>query len=239
MSGRFNRLLSDGIIIVVSILIAFAIDAWWGERKDRIEEQRLLESLKVEFISNIRVLPDFIETHRMSAHYAKKFAKLLKSTPTGGSFNFNSAELAQIINHPSTDPQTGVIDIILQSGELRYITNPEIRGRLAAWPTYIIDATENESLLRTLWEPRLLEALGEQSDLSAIAELTTQCWQDPALEECREDTTQISRSTMVISILGPVMGYAAEAARELELLKQEAEEIVDLIDSELATSQPD
>ena len=37
----------------------------------------------------------------------------------------------QVLEHNSTDPQRGALDAILQSGELRYISNPTIRERLA------------------------------------------------------------------------------------------------------------
>ena len=45
----WKRLSAEAAAIVGSILIAFAIDAWWEEQKDRELEQELLASLIVEF----------------------------------------------------------------------------------------------------------------------------------------------------------------------------------------------
>lgn len=42
------RLLSEGAIIVASILLAFSIDAWWDDRQDREDEQAMLELLHAE-----------------------------------------------------------------------------------------------------------------------------------------------------------------------------------------------
>ena len=34
----YPRLFAEGAAIVISILLAFAIEAWWDDRKDRIKE---------------------------------------------------------------------------------------------------------------------------------------------------------------------------------------------------------
>ena len=47
---RLNFLLLEGVAIVVSILMAFWIDAWWEGRKDQHEEQELLVGLEIEIV---------------------------------------------------------------------------------------------------------------------------------------------------------------------------------------------
>jgi hypothetical protein len=51
----WTRLIAEGLAIVVSILLAFAIDAWWEQRQDTAEERRILVSLRDEF-TEIRAL---------------------------------------------------------------------------------------------------------------------------------------------------------------------------------------
>ena len=48
----WKRLPIEAAAIVVSILLAFAIDAWWNEQQERAEEREVLESLYVEFEAN-------------------------------------------------------------------------------------------------------------------------------------------------------------------------------------------
>ena len=43
----------ESVAIVVSILLAFAIDAWWEERQERRFEQEALVSLKSEYESHL------------------------------------------------------------------------------------------------------------------------------------------------------------------------------------------
>jgi hypothetical protein len=46
----------DALAIVGSILLAFAIDAWWEDRQIRVEEQQVLLGLQEEFLANHEVL---------------------------------------------------------------------------------------------------------------------------------------------------------------------------------------
>lgn len=40
-----GKLFREGVVIVASILLAFAIDAWWDERKERVEEREILAEI--------------------------------------------------------------------------------------------------------------------------------------------------------------------------------------------------
>ena len=66
---QWKRLSVEGVAIVTSILLAFAIDAWWDNRHERTEERRILESLKAEFLSNAELIPSYIEGHQRSADH--------------------------------------------------------------------------------------------------------------------------------------------------------------------------
>ena len=45
----WRRILVEGLVIVVSILLAFGIEAWWQERGDRTAELEALVGLHAEF----------------------------------------------------------------------------------------------------------------------------------------------------------------------------------------------
>ena len=50
------RILAEGGAIVVSILLALSIEAWWADRQDRAEEQGILLGLKSEFEQNLGLI---------------------------------------------------------------------------------------------------------------------------------------------------------------------------------------
>ena len=67
------RVVGEGAAIVVGILLAFAIDAWWEERELRIEEQQVLEGLREEFISIHEVLSQHLLEHRQEVGWLEEF----------------------------------------------------------------------------------------------------------------------------------------------------------------------
>lgn len=236
MKDRTRFLAAEGVLIVVSILVAFAIDAWWDERRDRVEERRVLESLKTEFLTNANNIPWYIERHRRTADHSRELIRAMHSAGPGGTVGIRNSHLDWVLEHNSTDPQRGALDAVLLSGELRCIRNPQIRDRLADWPQLVEDATENEILLRNTWGPLLAAALYEGAATAALVEIDPACWNDDSQEACRIEESSLPYSTKVIGFLRPVSGYSAEAARELAVLAEEAEEIVALIDRELDAS---
>ena len=46
----WKRLSAEGVAIVVSILLAFWIDAWWDSQKNVAEEREILVGLEAEFM---------------------------------------------------------------------------------------------------------------------------------------------------------------------------------------------
>jgi hypothetical protein len=51
--GPFLWLALQGLATVASILLAFAIDAWWDQHKAAEEKTAMLESVKVEMLSDL------------------------------------------------------------------------------------------------------------------------------------------------------------------------------------------
>lgn len=46
--ARWTRLIGEGVVIVLSILLAFMVDAWWDGRQDRALEQQYIVRLVSE-----------------------------------------------------------------------------------------------------------------------------------------------------------------------------------------------
>ena len=49
----WRRILIDGAVIVVSILLAFSIDAWWNNRIEQQREREQLVSMRAEFQASL------------------------------------------------------------------------------------------------------------------------------------------------------------------------------------------
>jgi hypothetical protein len=60
----WKRVAIEVVTIVASILLAFAIDAWWQERGERNREAALIEELIIEFDEAEALLRELISYHR-------------------------------------------------------------------------------------------------------------------------------------------------------------------------------
>ena len=57
-----KRLATEGVVIVLSILLAFAIDAWWGEWREKTAEIEQLARVSTELVSNAEIVQRKLET---------------------------------------------------------------------------------------------------------------------------------------------------------------------------------
>lgn len=228
-----REFVTEGVLIVASILVAFSIDAWWAERQDRLQEVQILTALRTEFELNVGRLPAYINQHNTSADAATALIRRLRGAAGGEKVVVKYSDLYNVLDHVSFDAQNGTLNAVLQSGDLRLIGNAEIRSRIAGWPATLQDATENEVLLRTIWGPRMGDVLGREVDLSPIVEE----WGCDATGNplCVNGETALAANTELFGVLLFAHGWATEAALELEHLHKETEQIVALIDEELGT----
>jgi len=145
----WNRISVEAAAIVASILLAFAIDAWWSERQLAAEDQELLSQLKLEFETNLALLED-----RRSRHVQVLAAlrNLLAATGPGPENKSHSTsqikrDLYMSLGWWTFDPHRGVLDSIIQSGKLGVIRSDKLRTNLASWPALIRDFAEDEFFL--------------------------------------------------------------------------------------------
>ena len=67
-----KRLLAEGCVIVVSILVAFAVDAWWESRQEQEAAQWLMERLHSDFLEIRADLDTAMADHRIALEAAER-----------------------------------------------------------------------------------------------------------------------------------------------------------------------
>lgn len=143
------RVAVEATAIVTSILIAFAIDAWWQGRLDDEEAREILVSLKDEF-----------ETHRASLLRAEErwtrreesierllYAIEVGETPPPAVMD----SLLDDWSYPGTwDPGSGARDALVASGRLELIDNLDLRNHLSEWQSKVDEVRDNEQSGRAM-----------------------------------------------------------------------------------------
>jgi len=78
---QWKRISAEGAAIVVSILLAFSIQAWWDDRNEVKLEQRLLAALLVEFEQNDQLLRQAREEYELRYVDARRILELMDGDP--------------------------------------------------------------------------------------------------------------------------------------------------------------
>jgi hypothetical protein len=140
----WNRLVVEGAVIIVSILLAFGIDAWWEERKDRIEEQEVLLGLQGEFELTSKYLAEAMAIASLRISDLEDLLVVMDK-PEQRVDTLASDQFMQAMLAPSTmDLGSGVLDALLSSGRIELLENNELRARLSAWNGVLAEVNDDE-----------------------------------------------------------------------------------------------
>ncbi len=145
----------EGVAIVLSILLAFAIDAWWDERKERDEEREAMESLYVEFKANRDEAATVIATHERSLQVVATLMELGQDEVLALPAE-EVDEMIRFFANPRTfDAVRGSIDALTSSGKLGILRDRELREALTTFVNILEDAAEDRDYLSqtsmTVW----------------------------------------------------------------------------------------
>ena len=141
----FRFMALEGPLIVVSILLAFALDTMWEERKREQEARIALASLKAEFEKNLIECEDVRITHFDNA---KAFANLLKqSEETILKMNDEEATRAysRLITPRTFDPLVGTARSVMNAGTFSILQDESLRKDLEIFLNLTEDTREDIS----------------------------------------------------------------------------------------------
>ena len=164
----WKRVGIEAMAIVASILMAFAIDAWWQERQESNEEQVALEALRQEFLENIELLQAAHEVHVNLAETADRLNLLVSSTADGEVIQVTDSLLVVLITFRTPEVAAGTLNTLLASGRIGIIRDREVQQALAGWPALVENAYEDEVLVRNFLMDQLIPGLAGRVDLTGV-----------------------------------------------------------------------
>ena len=142
------RITVEGAAIVVSILLAFGIDAAWDRHVERREEAEILADLSVEVSQNLETLTRLTALHQRVLDDAGRLVAMPGSEITA----MPAAEVRPfffvLISRVSFTPVDGTLESALNSGRLNRIQNDSIRNGLVRWRGLAEDTGEEVDELR-------------------------------------------------------------------------------------------
>jgi hypothetical protein len=152
------RIIIEGVVIVVSILLAFGIDAWWEGQQNRAEEERVLSALLDEFVDNGDGLATTREVHRREVRAMEALLAAAESGALPATATLDTI-FARALYVGHYNPRTGALSSTISSGRIDLVKNPELRNRLAGWDAIISDLVLDEQTRRDFVYHELIPAL--------------------------------------------------------------------------------
>ncbi len=143
----WKRISVEAAAIVVSILLAFAIDAWWDERKDRLEEQEILRSLKTDFEANREQAKDVILLHDDALNFAATLMKLTDDELLSLSAEEVQEQMRYLAYPKTFDAVRGSIDALTSAGKLEILQDRELRAAITNFVNILEDAQEDREYM--------------------------------------------------------------------------------------------
>ena len=141
----WGRIFAEGAVVVASILLAFAIDAWWDERQIRAEEQQILQGLEEEFISIHEVLTRHSNYHMQDIETLEKVLITINNGQSDDAGSNVEAALREMASPVTTDLGNGTLDALLGSGRLEILTSRALRARLVGWERVIGEVWDDQA----------------------------------------------------------------------------------------------
>lgn len=163
----WRRILLEGAVIVVSILLAFSIDAWWDNRIEQQREREQLVSMRAEFQASLPGLDEILTSVQGHAKDIESLIALLKAAGDKPVL-IPGPLLGSAITWRTSDVSTSTLDALMASGDLNLLRNAELRANLAGLPAFLLDVTEDEIIAQTFAETEMSVFLAREG-LAEIA----------------------------------------------------------------------
>jgi len=196
-------------ILVVGILIAFGLQAWWEGRRSNDEEQRALVAVRAELRQNADGLRTYIGWHERVAQLAEAFLESIGDGAVPRRIEVADTLLLAVLVSPTFDASTTATEAALMSRS----GSQALWDSLSRWREAVVDAAGEERRSRDFTDQRLSGFLSQRVVLPD-AELSI-AWLYGTLSAPIEGVTQVETSAELRFLVSTRLKYARLAALEL------------------------
>ena len=145
------KLALEGVVVVASILIAFALDAWWDDRQIQQETAEDLAIVQFELAENIRLVQVTMQIMKQVVAANNTLIAKLMAQPDSELVEIEDTTIFWgIFSNPTLDPSLGGTDAWIAAGRLGGLGSPILRQRLASVRGKVEDVVEEQRIAREI-----------------------------------------------------------------------------------------
>ena len=176
-TGKYLKYaIGEILLVIIGILIAVSINGWNEDRKLKKAEQSILKDLKQEMIINKKALEFAIEENEKSFQTAIEMRALFRDRAAFDKMSDSLfyASIRKLDYNITYDPQNGILNSIISSGQINQLSNKELKYLLASLKELTIDAIENtrkieaqrDDLIKSAWTNAMIIKDGKNVGLN-------------------------------------------------------------------------
>jgi hypothetical protein len=164
----WKRISVEAAAIVASILLAFAIDAWWIERQDRLQESEMLGRLSAEITLNIELFKH--PQYKIGWQDTVDLFDAVEAALARGdkSIDFPTLSLRRSMFMSSFEANTPIQNAMISSGRLELVENANIVSALADWEANLRNYTELVQRSRLHLDSQYIPAFFGRADIGSV-----------------------------------------------------------------------
>lgn len=128
---------AEYLIVVLGVLTAVGVNAWWSERQDRSFERKLRDDIITEFEANLTILESDLATNDSTHALSSSLITLSDSTLLSLSSEELTSQFRDIIDVAGFDPEMGIVQALVESGNVSSVSDPDLRMLLSQWASLL------------------------------------------------------------------------------------------------------
>ena len=166
---QWKRISAEGAAIVVSILLAFSIQAWWDERRDGASERVMLSSLLAE----LHATENSFDINVGHVAAIRDFTQQLLNAAVGpnnplGDRDIDRLLAAQTWHVQQNSLSTPILDSLVSSGDLSLTSDDDLRLKCRIWESQLKDVRRNIETENEFYRDRVLPFLEANTSMQQI-----------------------------------------------------------------------
>jgi len=143
-SSHWRRTAAEGAAIIISILLAFWIDAWWEDRQQTQSDIAHLQGVLKEFQFHKVLLAEAMESHRTTVDTGYELFALLEAEQSPEQRTRIVEAINLMLNFYRINAPFGSLQTAISSGAIARMTDVGLASEIASWPTTIDDLLEEQ-----------------------------------------------------------------------------------------------
>jgi hypothetical protein len=172
----WNRIAIEAAAIVASILIAFALDAWWDRSQARIQNRERLAAVLEELESAGPAIEETLEIRTSLVENLVELRRRLKEIPLGQRVSVPDALIGPIQFAWVTEIRVANAQEFLSTDGASMDGDPMLKQAMRTWLTAVEDVQDDEKQFREFVSRDIRPFLRSRFNLAAAQDRTAMDW---------------------------------------------------------------